>query len=73
MIRITKTEARKIYNEGGEVYIVASKLRDEFAMKFNKAVSDIVNTSATFESWVNAYKYYNCNTETGNGVRFYKD
>ena len=78
MIKITKLEAKKLYDDGKEIYLNPSKMRVKSvwheALKVSKSIAenDMYN-APTFEQLVNNYKYYNCNKEMGLVVYFYKD
>lgn len=65
MKRITKGEARKRFEKGETIKMVASKLRAEYASSVNNF------DNATFDEMVNSYSYYNCNKETGKCIHFY--
>ena len=69
--RISKRAARRIYDNGGELTIIACKLSPEntfynFGITTNKAMH-----GATFDQFVNAYEFYNCNYECGYYAAFY--
>lgn len=69
--RISKRAARRIYDNGGELTIIACKLSPEntfynFGITTNKTRCD-----ATFDQFVNAYEFYNCNYECGYYAAFY--
>lgn len=69
--RISKRAARRVYDNGGELTIIACKLSPEniyynFGITTNKTMY-----GATFEQLVNAYEFYNCNYEYGYYAAFY--
>jgi hypothetical protein len=70
--KITKSEARKLYDSGKTIYLNMSKmLFDNIwqpAISINKKEAD-----STFDSLVNSYSYYNRSKETGMVVHFYKE
>ena len=78
MIKITKAEAKKLYDEGKEIYLNPSKMRIKSvwheALKVSKSIleNDVYN-HPTFEQLTNNYKYYNCNKEMGLVLHFYKN
>lgn len=71
--KITKKEARKRFESGQSVYVLASKMHpDNMWMKPAEMSLYDDNNQYTFDSFINSYMYYNCNTETGMRVAFYK-
>lgn len=76
MARVSKATARKLYDAGVEVVIVAHKFLpypdapNGVAMRMNKA-RDITNMGAfdtpaeLFDKLAQSYAWYNCNWETG--------
>jgi hypothetical protein len=78
MQKITKSEAKRMYDSGKEIYLNPSKMRPygvwHNAMKTSKKNSEnTISDAPTFEQLVNNYHYYNCNKEMGLVVHFYKD
>lgn len=67
--KITKPKARAVYNAGGNVYLMASKLRVGNAWVQPVCINK--NSGEEFESQINAFSYYNCNAETGKAVNYY--
>ena len=72
--KITKTQAIKALNNGQFVGAIASKLNP---YAFNNAFvvvlhKDYIGNNAISESWINQFKYYNCNKESGQGISFYE-
>lgn len=66
--RITKTKARKIYENGGGVYIIPAKCYP--AGVWVSAM--VLPNGRAFDSVVNEYTYYNCNNFLGKYPAFYK-
>jgi hypothetical protein len=70
--KITKSEAKKIYESGGTVYLNTSKWKFDNPwrqpVQINKAYSEL-----NFNEVVNGYSYYNTSKETGMVVHFYKE
>lgn len=65
--RIQLRTARKLFQNGSEVYVIACKLRpDNLYMPAVK-----INPDYDFDKFVNAYEFYNCNNETGKYSAFY--
>lgn len=82
--RISKTAARKLYNAGETIRICAVKMSpvniwgayaDATPAAFTVVSSDGFNTTVArnkdFETVVNAFRFYNCNHETGYYPAFY--
>jgi hypothetical protein len=66
--RVSKKTARRVYNEGGVVMIVAHRLNPWSI--FQPAIT-ILQDEHTFDWWVNDYQWYNCNYETGYYCAYY--
>lgn len=66
--RVNLVTARKLFNSGENVYIVPSKCSPLGAM------CGVVNNTkcSNLDSWVNAFIYYNCSSELGKDVFYYK-
>ena len=78
MIKITKAQAKKLYESGKSIYLNPSKMRPNGiwhkAMKVSKAsLNNKLSNAPSFEALVNEYAYYNTNKEMGLVVHFYKD
>lgn len=78
MQKITKAEAKKLYESGKSIYLNPSKMRTNSvwhqAMKVSKSILDNkLYDAPSFDKLVNEYHYYNCSKETGLIVHFYKD
>lgn len=72
MKKITKSAAKKAYNDGKTIFLIASKMRLNSPwsspMSYNsKTMKDV----SSFDSLVNSFSYYNCSNETGKTVHFY--
>ncbi len=65
--RITKHAARKRHNEGLASYMLPCNMNPS-----NIWMKPVYTPQgATFAEIVNAFEYYNCNTETGRYAAFY--
>jgi hypothetical protein len=78
MRKITRAEAKKLYEGGKSIYLNPSKMNPKGvwhqAMKVSKAsLNNKLSDAPNFENLVNEYRYYNCSRETGLLVHFYKD
>lgn len=78
MIKITKSEARSLYNNNKVIYLNPSKMNPNGvwhkAMKSSKeSLTTMISDAPEFEQLINNYHYYNCNKEMGLVVNFYKD
>lgn len=67
--KITKTQARKMHAEGKAVFCLPSKVCTN-SIWWQPAE---IKTEQTFDWFCNTYEYYNCNTETGKRITFYKE
>lgn len=66
---VSRTKAKWLFMNGRPVYALSSKLRPDNAWQSPVLIdSDWYND---FDSFCNAYKYYNANKETGRGIKFY--
>ena len=68
--RITKAAARKLFNNGGKIYICACNLRPGWPWYPEIWIDNSVDPD--FEKHVNAFTFYNCiNNETGKYASYY--
>ena len=68
--RISKQAARKLYDANKPVHICTCRFRpDNMWMPAVEIRHD--KEEFTFDNYVNAYEYYNCNKETGKYAAFY--
>ena len=63
--KITKPTARKIFNNGGKVWLKANNLRMDWAVEIDP------DWENNFDATVNAYAWYNCNRECGMRVQYF--
>lgn len=83
-IRISKKEAEKRYNAGEIIRLCACKVspvnvwgayvdcqKEEFPHIGNDGFNTIVPRNREFETVVNAFRWYNCNYETGYYPAYY--
>lgn len=68
MKRISMAAARRLFNNGVEIYMLPSKVAVEniWILPANLHKGD-----SSFDVQVSAYRYYNCSAETGNRIHFY--
>ena len=68
MKRISMATARRLFNNGVEIYMLPSKavIRNIWILPIGIHQDEI-----SFEAHVNEYRYYNCSAETGERVHFY--
>ena len=69
MIKITKSMARKLYNEGAEVMIIPSRVRPNGMLA--SWITKPEDNSVSFENVCNTIHYYNCSPETGMSLVYY--
>ena len=76
--RLTKKQARILFNEGSPVLIVPCKCSPfDFIGRLSRygsvAYKPIMSEDySDFDKFVNAFEYYNCNPELGRYAAFYK-
>lgn len=68
MIKIRKNVARKLFNEGTEIYLCPCNMRVDTAIKVKKT-----DSRNDFDKLVNEFAYYNCNSERGRYTSYYVD
>ena len=71
--KLTKRQAVKALNDGFTIGAISSKLNPHFGnncfvVTLNK---EFETNNAITESWINSFKWYNCNKESGQGISFY--
>ena len=71
--RVTKTTAKKLYNDGRDIYLSPCKVYPSNENKYMSPYKvDIVTSGMDFDTLVNHYEYYNCNySELGKTAFFY--
>ena len=77
--KIRKTTAKKLYDEGTQIYIVPCKVYPSFSnpwikpfeMKKQDEQYPSLSFENTFESRINIFEDYNCNNELGRYTSFY--
>lgn len=71
LLKIRKTKARKLFNEGQVIYLLPCKMRvDNVWQKPHEVVKSEENND--FDKVVNSFEYYNCQyNETGKYTAFY--
>lgn len=80
LIQIQKRAAKKLYDAGESVYLCPCKFAPLGVWNIGCAVSkdyngheDVrVEDNKSFEHVVNSFRYYNCNSEAGLYITFYK-
>lgn len=69
-MKINKTKARELYNQGTPIYVFPSKANTGSPwfpwVSFTKGDMD-------FDTFLNHFRYYNCNSELGLSCKFYCD
>lgn len=69
--RITRTNAKKAYNNGLAVHVFPCRLRPGTAWTGAGVVFHRDSEKEPFEKWENAFIYYNCNHEAGYYPAYY--
>lgn len=70
MVKITRTLAKKMYDNGEEIMIIPNKVRPN-GMLANWTTKPTDDNSADFDKLCNAIFYYNCSPETGMNLAYY--
>lgn len=70
MVKITKSLARKMYNNGEEIMIIPNRMKPNgpFGIWITKPEQAEENA---FEKLCNVMFYYNCSPETGMSLAYY--
>lgn len=71
MIKVNKTVARKAYDEDRAVFIIPNKINPISHFGRIMLCKMEKDNFTDFDKFINAYSYYNCNPETGNGIAYY--
>lgn len=69
MRKVNVNTARKMFDAENTVYLLPNKVRLGSVWIQPCAIDNKCEES--FDSHVNAYRYYNCNNEVGNSVAYY--
>jgi hypothetical protein len=76
--KVNITKARRLYNEGITIYIVPCKVFPDFnnnwIKPFDLNIKEFLKENEkynNFDSRINNFAYYNCNSELGNYIHFY--
>ena len=69
-LKVDKKIATKLFNEGKSIYLLPNKVRVDNMWIQPFEVNN--NHNDSLDSIINAYAYYNCNSELGNRVSFYR-
>ena len=73
LVKTTVKTARKLFDNGDTVYLLPNKVRLGNAWILPFAVSQATADGHSFDNIINSYSYYNCNSEVGNGISYYKE
>lgn len=68
--QITITAAKKLWNEKKKVYVIPCNMR--IPNPWQSLVELPIYDDKDFDSFVNEYKYYNCDKVRGKYLHFYK-
>lgn len=72
MEKITKKQAKALYNQGIEVLFVPSKMYPLGVWQHVRACINQASGEVPFNTFLNHYKAYNCDKYNGLGVHYYK-
>ena len=72
-IKVNKTKAKRLYDDGETVYLVPCKVFPDFNNNWIQPIkAKKSNDTDFFENFVNNFEYYNCQlNETGKYTHFY--
>jgi hypothetical protein len=76
-VKINKNKARRLFNKGITIFLLPCNVRINNVWMIpleinNKEINEFINIDITyFDSIVNNFEYYNCNSELGNYTHFY--
>lgn len=70
-VRISKAQVRKLFESGEKVCFCPCKMRPFGAWGIGY-ITDSSRCECDFEKLLNEFIWYNCNSETGKYVSFYK-
>lgn len=71
--RISKTEARKIYNQGRNVYLCPVHMRLDSPWNGLPYINNKEDMRATFNDRICQYEIYNCDGERGQYLKYFKE
>lgn len=69
--KLTKRQARKLYNNGRGVILIASKMRLNGICGGGHQIN-VKQYECKFDDIVNSFRQFNCNKEMGKVVSFYE-
>ena len=72
MQKISKKQARRLYDSGIEVLFVPSKCVPNIFWRNVRACINQASGEVPFDTFINHYRYYNCDRYNGLGIHFYK-
>lgn len=68
-VRVNKTKARIKYNEGKTIYLIQDKMLFDNVWQSPCPVDN--KGEQKFDTIVNEFRYYNCDSERGYGVKYF--
>lgn len=68
-VRVNKTKARIKYNEGKTIYLIQDMMRLDNVWQSPCPVDN--KGEREFDDIVNEFRYYNCDSERGHGVKYF--
>jgi len=69
--RITQRTAKKLFNNGVIIHLLPCKVGFNSMWVKPCDIKKTADTSETFDKHINAYHYYNCNSELGTYISYY--
>lgn len=70
-VRIDKKKARIKFNTGNTIYLIQDMMRLDNAWQSPCPISIKESYEKDFDKLVNDFRYYNCDSERGHGVKYF--
>lgn len=70
-VRIDKKKARIKFNAGCTIYLIQDMMRLDNAWQSPCPINMEKSSEKDFDKLVNAFQYYNCDSERGRGVKYF--
>ena len=70
-VRIDKKKARIKFNAGNTIYLIQDMMRLDNAWQSPCPIDIEESGEKDFDKLINAFRYYNCDSERGHGVKYF--
>lgn len=71
MLQVTKTQAKKLFEQGKTIYLHPCKMRFDNVWQSPIPISDSTWDSWDFDKYVSNFEVYNCDGERGKYAHFF--